>query len=73
MTTKGIGDGRELWQVETVGSLWCHLSILGLRMVGQKPIKLIVDEAEGFMDSGPCTCFDEAEGFMQFNPAHGRV
>lgn len=56
-----------------MGPLWCHLSILGLRMVGQKSIKLIVDEAEGFMDSGPCTCFDEAEGFMQFDPAHGRV
>lgn len=56
-----------------MGPLWCHLSILGLRMVGQKPIKLIVDEAEDFMDSGPCTCFDEAEGFMQFDPAHGRV
>ena len=57
-------------------------------MVGQKPIKLIVDEAEGFMDSGPCNCFDEAEGFMdsgpcnyfdeaegfmQFAPTHGKV
>ena len=65
MTTKGIGDSRELWKVEAVGPSWCHLSVLALRMVGQKPIKLIVDEAEELMDSVPRTCFDEAEGFMQ--------
>ena len=48
MTTKGIGDRRESWQVETVGPLWCHLEAEEFMDSGPRTC---FDEAEGFMQS----------------------